>query len=473
MLKRTLIVFILLMCYTCLAFAFGVVESTTIPMRVGDASTYISDMDKNGENTIRYLPPIITLTGSNNISLALGDTYQELGAVCSDSVDGVIEVPAPVFTPTLNTNLAGNYSALYTCTNSGSLSSTHTRIVAVGQEAPPGFGPQSSTFAATHGFDFAETFDGLQDWAAVLSSVGNVGENSGDAALMPRLADGSPSAWTYYSKWGVSSDTTPWIGAYGDNRVWRGTKSAAIDLNNRKGPSRFGMLTTNPYKGDLYYFFMVNIPKNEFPTSCGGVACSGGSPTGIYTQGDPYAYIASWKFMSFNYGCETISCWDTPEGKGYSPIFHTITHIKQFGYTTYSRFGLTGVQTGMHLLQETVAHENDTWAISNEGKTSLDAWLGDWWGIEFKLTQNTNGTVTRSIWVYDQAGNVQQRMADQTWSVTGYNAQYGWDFFFHGGNNSGSWSWGPTMESVYYIDDVIIDDQRIGPRYFNAIGVTQ
>lgn len=446
---------------------FVLPDQITVAGRV-DGSSIVTDVVQDGVDSALVTPPVLTLTGLSYVNLALGATYTESGATCVDSADGTITVGAPVFSPALNVNVAGIYTATYTCTDSDSMTDTITRTVAVAVESNDGFGPQSSTFAAVNGFDFAETFDGLQDWGPDLTNAGNVGEEVGDAARMPRLADGSASAWTYYSKYNATTDQTPWIGAFGDNRVWRGTKSAAIDLNNRKGPSRFGLLTTNPYKGDLYYFFMVNIPKNEFPTACPG-GCASGSEGG-YTEGDPYVYISSWKFMTFNYGCETITCWDTPEGKGYSPIFHTITHIKQFGYTTYSRFGLTGVQTGMHILQETVAHENDTWAISNEGKTSLDAWLGDWWGIEFKLTQNTNGTVTRSIWVYDQAGNVQQRMADQTWNVTGYNAQYGWDFFFHGGNNTNSWQWGPTMESVYYIDDVIIDDQRIGPRYFSAIG---
>ena len=40
---------------------------------------------------------------------------------------------------------------------------------------------------------------------------------------------------------------------------------------------------------------------------------------------------------------------------------------------------------------------------------------------------------------------------------------------FFGGNNSNTYSWGPTMQSVYYIDDVIIDEERIGPRYFEII----
>ena len=330
------------------------------------------------------------------------------------------------------------------------------------------FGPQSSDKNIEWDFDFVERFDGLQDWVAKLESEGNVGEEANDALRLPKLADGSESAWTFYSKWGESSSTERWIGAYGDNRVWKGTKSAAIDLDNENGPSRLGLFLPNGYKDKVHYFFMVNIPKNEWPTSCIEGSCQGGN-TGVYTEGSDYSFFASWKFMTFNYGCETQNCWDhAPPNSGYSPVWHQISHIKQFNYTTFSSEGLTNIDPGLFIHEESPAHNSDAWGFL--ARSNMNNLAGDWFGIEYSYTQTEDCKTIHNVWLYDKQGNEIKVVEDKEWDTEGCQPDYTWDFFFHGGNNSGTYHWGPTMKSVYYIDDVIIDDQRIGLKYFSFIG---
>jgi hypothetical protein len=150
---------------------------------------------------------------------------------------------------------------------------THVGLVS----AQPSFGPQSSTKYLEWDFDFVEEFDGLAEWVSTEGKVGNVH----DVSKMPKLENGSDSAWGYYSCWTDETPPQKWIGAYGDNRVWRGDKSVAIDIGGARGPSRFGLFMGDGYE-EFYLFFMVNIPKNEFPTSCEGGDCKGN--VGVYTQ---------------------------------------------------------------------------------------------------------------------------------------------------------------------------------------------
>ncbi len=53
-------------------------------------------------------PPTITLTGSASVTVTLGDTYEEEGAVCSDIVDA--DKPATVGGDTVNTDSTGQYT---------------------------------------------------------------------------------------------------------------------------------------------------------------------------------------------------------------------------------------------------------------------------------------------------------------------------------------------------------------------------
>jgi hypothetical protein len=326
---------------------------------------------------------------------------------------------------------------------------------------------QSSNRAAQWGFDFVEEFDGLQDWNQ--SHLGRVGNqwDSTHPERMPLLEDGSPSPWGYFSAWDRGgSSTHNWIGGTDEGRqVWRGTKSASIDLGGAKGPSRLGL-----FMGEGYHhwslFYMVYIPRNAFPTH---ITCTNGTEEdcvtrvgglGSYHEGDPYTYWAAWKFNTFSIGCDSSRC--TAVNETYGP--HTMVPlIKQYNYDP---FGAT------FALSNGTNHET---VYTKQGGTVLDDLLGDWFGVEMEV-ENISGTQFRmNVWVYDRDGNARHMGQDIINDIVEVEAHgQTWDHFFFGGNNSGSWEWGPTMVSHYYIDDFILDEGskgQIGPRYFQAIGV--
>ncbi len=327
--------------------------------------------------------------------------------------------------------------------------------------AAPTFGNQSSHLNVEWDFDFVETFDGLQDWVRTEGRVGNVD----DVSKMPKLLDGNDSAWGYYSMWGDSRmPPDNWIGSFGDNRVWRGTKSAAIDIGeSAAGPSRLGFYMGEGYD-EFYLFFMVNIPKNEFPTSCvtseGVPSSCQAAATGVYTPDTPYAWYSSWKFTTFNIDCPSAMC---PDRNTYSDYWAILSHIKQYNYGNAP--GIT-LHVEADKADDADPNTYDKWA--SDGDMKLDPYLGDWFGLEYHVTRHET-TTDWDIWFYDQNGNATKLMDNKTWPTPAAAQGKKWNQLFFGGNNSNTYVWGPTMQSAYYIDDVIVDDQRIGPKYFNFI----
>lgn len=327
---------------------------------------------------------------------------------------------------------------------------------------------QSSNKAALWGFDFVEEFDGLQDWdqSGCRHYNNRCGNRYDDnyADLMPRLADGSKSPWGYFSVWNTVSSAYPWIGpAVGDRQVWRGSKSATIDIGeSNRGPSRLGLYFANGGYRDFRLFYMLWIPNNMFPTSCVGAggSCSGGGALGVYTDGEPYRYFASWKFNTFNMQCETVNCFLVNDTYG---LHATVPQIKQYNYTP----------NGLIIVNANNGGGSGEGLANDDGVTTLDQFMGDWWGVEFRIRNVDNDTrYLMDIWVYDKTGHEALVMDGQEFSIS-EQAQGGvWDQFFFGGNNANSWIWGPTMQSHYYIDDFIVDSGekgQIGPRYFAAI----
>lgn len=324
-------------------------------------------------------------------------------------------------------------------------------IISQSTFAAPSFGPQSSSKNTAWDFDFVEEFDGLQNWVRTEGRIGNTDE----ASKMPKLLDGSDSAWGYFSMWGDSRvPDQDWIGEFGDNRVWRGTKSVAIDIGETaKGPSRFGLHMGEGYT-DFYLFYMVNIPKNQWPTSCIEGSCKAAA-TGVYSEGSPYTWYSSWKFNTFNMDCPSAMC---PDRNTYSDKWMLLTHLKQYNYG--SAPGIT-----MHF-EGHGDDAQDKWAT--DGNSNLNSLIGDWFGIEYHVIQLETETIFET-WIYDQSGNATKIMDRGVWSTPEQAQGTKWNQFFFGGNNSNTYAWGPTMQSYYYLDDVIIDDKRIGPKYFSLI----
>jgi hypothetical protein len=73
-------------------------------------------------------PPVITINGDNPVSINVGDTYTDAGAVATDNVDGTDTVTA---SGTVDTTTAGTYTITYSATDTAGNTATETRIVNV------------------------------------------------------------------------------------------------------------------------------------------------------------------------------------------------------------------------------------------------------------------------------------------------------------------------------------------------------
>ncbi len=80
---------------------------------------------------IDIIPPVITILGSNPVSIYIGDSYTDSGATASDNVDGDI-TNSIVTTNTVNTSIVGSYTVTYNVSDTASnLATQVVRVVNV------------------------------------------------------------------------------------------------------------------------------------------------------------------------------------------------------------------------------------------------------------------------------------------------------------------------------------------------------
>jgi len=354
-------------------------------------------------------------------------------------------------------------------------------------------------------FDIVETFDNLQDWHG--THAGGEYNDYYNPEDMPKYLDGSDSRWCMYSNWGdFDPDELDWIGDFGTGTHMGQTgKSAITDISNTRGPSRLGLCfgngSCNSGYSDLHIFYMVKISRKQWPTRCElngeDVSCSGtyGS-TGIYEEGEPWAWIGGWKFNTLGTGFNDGGRWhDAPltfeHRYGDAGI---VGFIGLFNYGPIPRLDgqephvannlifnqvIAGPPVNQSLLNATDGGAITT--ITSDTRLGIDGRgsaiiTDDWMGVEFHYVledpiENYNGML--EAWIYNSSGECLK-----TFKVTGFNFRRSsvsraddlFNRFFFGGNNSNTYTWGPTMEGPYYVDDLIIDNNRIGPNYFDLLG---
>src|SRR5437867_4042026 len=82
-------------------------------------------------------PPVITLLGSNPVTVQVGSTYTDAGATATDNVDGNI-TPSIITVNPVNTGVAGTYFVTYNVKDAAGNAATQvTRTVNVGDTTPP------------------------------------------------------------------------------------------------------------------------------------------------------------------------------------------------------------------------------------------------------------------------------------------------------------------------------------------------
>lgn len=340
-------------------------------------------------------------------------------------------------------------------------------------------------------FDIAESFDELDDWLPSYSR-GTVTDQS----RMPvKTADGSPSIWNAYSYWPTDQTTDYWIKNHGAANVWGGTgKSMILDMDqddstSNLGPGRlktyFGSNTADQispytnsgivesgYRDDVYIFTMVKIPATNFSK----------------TEED-YDYFSFFKFQVLATGKTNVS--DCTEGRsdceyGASNIHTMLTtgatyddklRLKLEYYSdAYTDGDGSGVWDALNL-----PDQGSSWfqkyvpAASNTAADVLQTSTenGEWFGLETHVHRGTPGATNgyQEYWLYDDVGSIHYvGRVPSDYMMVPTERDWGFNYFFQGGNIS----FQSTVDSeglttTYYVDDIVIDNDRIGPTYFSML----
>ncbi len=354
-------------------------------------------------------------------------------------------------------------------------------------------------------FDVVETFDDIDDWL-VHSGTGDVyiELNPGD---FPTKNNGTaPSMWCYYSRW---SDTLSpagqlWIGDFGAGTRWgSGGKSAVIDLSNTEGPSRIGVYfgdgSDDSGYSEIYVFYMTKISASQWPTQCvkdgADVGCMSAGGTGVYEAGKNYSYWSGWKFSDIGTGWNSCQKWN-----GGVPSFNdrygdssVLVGILLYNYGPIPRVDGKPGQKQNIVLNLSVDGPSQKWEECNNDRSVTDTWIvpndsgptrvtgrglgtaiitDDWMGVEFHYrVEKTAGTSRDGLmeaWIYTKDGDVlRSAHVEGVNFIKEANQGHKFNRFFFGGNNSGAYLWGPTMQAPYYVDDFIVHGSRIGPTYFS------
>jgi len=167
----------------------NVVGSYTVTYNVSDAAGNAADEVTRTVNVFAdSVKPVITLLGSNPVSLELGSNYTDAGATALDNIDGNI-TGAIVATSTVNTNAVGSYTVTYNVSDAaGNAATPITRTVNVVDTISPSVSIVNqpalvntlSPFSVT--FQFTENVNGFidTDISVINGSVSNFFAVDGD-----------------------------------------------------------------------------------------------------------------------------------------------------------------------------------------------------------------------------------------------------------------------------------------------------
>jgi len=339
-------------------------------------------------------------------------------------------------------------------------------------------------------FDVVDTFNQLEDWAG--TRWGDVLDSSD----MPNQQnDGSESIWGYYSYWGSNPplSTPKWIKARESENVWLGTgKSLALDWGGKGeylGPSRLGAYLGNgdPSSGydEIYIFYMVKANKEVFPW--------GSLP-------DELQFWNAWKFLEvatgfrdiWNWGtlAEQELCdddWNRSQARNVYGLNFVMVNIQATSGDLKPMYtprvaGLNSDGDGewMYVVPDSIPNGLPG-GIRYASVLPMNTIVhnSSWWGIEFHYRlSNPHGADNGlyEIWIYNSDGIVHDHdsVTLQTFkdSPTGHVLNHKINKIVIGGNRLTDEDFAMASQDHVYIDDFVVDNERIGPTYFGLLKVT-
>ena len=349
-------------------------------------------------------------------------------------------------------------------------------------------------------FDWVETFIQYDDWQPTETTTSLLYDENFDGVDFdgPVITGASDSDWNTYGTWDIVAPAVPIIQDHGSTK--RVTdKSMMVGYNAKSTISTYegdvGVFKTMIYFGDgnpagysdMYFFTRVFIPENYFPTSVAGVGTDfdtvqGDDTTVAHVDGHQPAEMTSHKWISFGTGflntrdwrnvdtettCMTYSSPLCPSGPyGGNEIW---LHLKN--KTFDSVYSITPK------LERYDGGYQETW-----GTAPVGSYFGKMVGLEVHLkVETTAGTSNDGVaecWFYDENGTATQFFSSSARTFLKVNQDgTGFNRLWFVGNirvrgKEGAdlyYNCGEGMDCVTYFDDLIINDTRIGPTYYNLL----
>lgn len=318
-------------------------------------------------------------------------------------------------------------------------------------------------------FDIVDTFDHYQDWRGTLSSGAQ--PCILDTSDLPKYQDNTPGPWGMYCG-EKTYDNDWWITNHGPNYQ---VGSKGLKLYTRgTGPTEIkryiGTGTPGSGYSDIYIFFRLYLPKNTWPTYV-EIPADGGGTMG-YNEGDPYIFLTGWKFVNIGTGFNDVQNWND---QGYN-IYGSTTAWYHLLYNDPNPYTISAQ---LQLFSATYWYPAKPNYIPTNELVGIE--------LHYKLESTTNCTIDVDCdgifesWVYDSinpTGLKLQETQHTKYRPVGDDALKINRIWLNGnkhdydqgmGGITGEYYCGTGMNCVMYIDDFIVDDQRIGPKYFSLL----
>ena len=174
-------------------------------------------------NVVDTTPPVITLNGAADITVAYGSTFADPGAAATDNSGEAISVTA---SGSVNTNAIGTYTITYTAVDSHNNSAAETRTVHVADQASPVITVTNAAFTVEIGSTFVESdalagvsaTDDVDGSVSVAAAIGSVNTAMlGDYTVTYSATDAAGNTATATATVHVVDTTAPQITLNGNN----------------------------------------------------------------------------------------------------------------------------------------------------------------------------------------------------------------------------------------------------------------